>query len=1455
MVEIGDVASSPGQPRRITPTDVSQFIRLEQCQRYLRLRLWERQKGQQFLHDYGVAPQSIPPLLTLSGAVFEEKVEQAVAQRYWKINFVADMAHSGQRVDDNARVMQLARELAAGEIVVLFQPRLSANLGDWQVRGDVDILRLERREDGGLRILITDMKSSTTAKVEHRLQVAFYVEMLSALLAEHGIPWSDMAMGVLYRGPADEDIGLSPQAIAEHEEQRDAAEAIFGTREGLLEVVSDVESYRGAVRDLVTGSASTAERVAQAPFAEIPYHLAYKCDGCLYNEFCMKWSAEHDDLSLLPYLATEEKNALLHAGIATIGELATLKEFAPKDDTAREDTLIPTPGKEPLIQRLAATWPVGPRLDELIYRARSYRRWKKEPIEARSYLPHTGYGSLPYSDAQHNPNLVRVYIDAQHDYLNDRIYMLGALVAGSERGEETPERRRSLVEILDAPPDTAEQERALLVSFTSQLLHAIAEVAAPNNEGLEQAPIHLIFFNHFEQRLFLDALARHFTGILAATPLYDFITQQPAFDSPIATFLDQEIRDLKNYPMLCQSLQAVAAFLGFNWNEGTAYRDIFRTRMFDFWGKFDEPREKNPWYFNRSRFNSQIPLEYAYAAWNQLPEPPLAKQDAFASYRGATLPLLRGFHARRLEAMERITQEFPGNRFTEKGSFDLSQLDRFERKAETLAQALDEFVILERHVELAAWKSHRLMAPERRVLAGETFIVRYLESDQDPTTAQRNRENQARKPLRDRYRTEYHAEHPEGQIRLSKEQRAECNWSQEGMIFRLRIECAGIDCDLDEMLQLSSLRPDNVLLLFERWTEDSRLPPAERVRFQPTPRQMLYGMRVELQQIIVERGADGRAQRAFADVRMRGPGGGGKNRGFTFHSADERPLIDDQLYTLDPDPTDWYGSFCAAITEDLAALEADAPGGNDTLYDRLVAPETVVSTWPVEAGAAQARFLAGLDALHHAGALHPFDDRQRAYIGEHGTSPTLLVQGPPGTGKSYSTAFALFARLQGALAADQSFRVVVSAKTHAATDVLLKNIVHVQNLLRGFQTEHPEIFTRYFDERLLCVPLFRATGKTEPPEGVHVLRSKNDRLPGEPLALDALTKQHHCIVATTPGGVYRMVKDKGAGLFGRDLCDCLVLDEASQMNLPEAVMAALLLKNQGQLIVVGDHRQMPPIVKHNWAKEPRRTFQEFRSYESLFLALLPLNPPMIQLAESFRLHADMAAFLRREIYEQDGIPYFSRKHDKLMPASHEDPFVAGVLAPDHTIVVIVHDEEGSMLRNEFEQRLITPILEALTEQPYHLEPRHGLGVVVPHRAQRAALQEALPFLNIIDPHTGAVILSAVDTVERFQGDERDAIMVSATESDRDYLLLSSQFLLDPRRLTVALSRAKHKLILVASRSIFTLFSADEETFANSQLWKNLLRRTCTEMLWEGERAGKHVEVWGRKETELSVSAT
>lgn len=1456
VVEIGKVlpAGGDGQGARyVSPTDIAQFIRLEQCERYLRLRLYQRAGNYRFMEEYGVAPQSIPPLLTRSGADFEERVEKAVAQRFWTIHFVDDLAHAGQRPEDNERVVHLARDLAPEEIVVLFQPRLLVKLGGWLVRGDVDILRLERDADGSLGVLIADIKSSTSARVEHRLQVAFYGEMLTALFAEKGVPHMPVEMGILYRGPADPDGDVSGEEAARREAQRQAAGASFGTCEGLLEIVPDPDSYRGAVWDLVTGPQSTASRVAEADFEDIPYHLTYKCDGCMFNELCMKWSAERDDLSLLPHLTPEDKNALRRNGVGTVQQLATLKDLqrAGKAQTPPYwSDLVPAPGKEALVRRLAATWPVGPRLDELVHRARRYRQWKGDTIEAQSRIPSKGYGSLPYTAPEHNPNLVRVYVDAQHDYLHDRIYMLGALVVGCEGGEESPTRRRSIVHLTEGPPETAACEEALFLRWIRDTMRAIVEVAAPDENGEPRAPLHLIFFNRFEQQLLLDGLARHFTSILEATPLYDFVTQMAAFDSPIATFLDGEIRELKNYPMVCQSLQAVAAYLRFDWNAPAPYRQIFRTRMFDFWGRLDRDEasgQETPWYTNRARFNSQIPLEYAYAAWRELPEPLARGNDDFASYRAATPELLSGFHARRLEALEWITRDFDGNRQTEKRTFELPGLDQFDGKAQSLAQALDEFVTVERHVALAAWKTIHLAPPERRVLMGETLIVRYHDVDQDPETAERNRENARRRALRERYVSEWRAANPPApRVQLPKAQKDECVWTQEGMRFRLRLECAGVDCDLDEMLGLTSFREGDSLVLFERTTVDSRLPAADQKPFTPTPKQLLYGMRVSLAGIQVERDAEGHAVCAAVEVEMKGPRGSA-DRGFAFATMNERPLLDGECYTLDIDPNDWYGSWCAKVTEGLCGLEESSPGGNNALYDRLAARRSGSSDWPREAMEGQRRFRDGLDALGAAGAFHAFEESKRDYIGRHGDAPTLLVQGPPGTGKSYSTAFALFARLQGALAADRDFRVFVSCKTHAATDVLLHNIVRVQDLLRHLAGTHPDIFRRYFDARLLTIPLFRMAPRGSVPAGVTPLRRKDERAPGEPLAMDAIAAQRRAIVATTPGGTYRLTKDRWEkALFGHTVCHCLVLDEASQMNLPEAIMAALPLEETGQLIVVGDHRQMPPIVKHDWASEPRRTFAEFRSYESLFLALLPLNPPMIKFAESFRLHADMAEFLRREIYQQDGISYFSRRRETLPSGEHLDPFVAGVLQPRYPIVVVVHDEAGSLLRNPFEQALIAPVLEALAAGPYRLDPERGLGVVVPHRAQRAALQEAVPVLNVIDPHTGAIVRSAVDTVERFQGDERTAILVGATESDREYLLVSGEFLLDPRRLTVALSRARAKMVLVASRSVFSLISADEETFANSQLWKNLLRATCTVKLWEGERDGRQVQVWGNE---------
>ncbi len=1419
---------------RLTPTDVTQFVRLEQCERYLRFRLAERAQ-QKFMEPYDVAPQRITPLLSLSGRSFEMRVEEEVARQARTVHYATLAGHSHSRAADNQEVVNGARSLAAGEDVILLQPRLETRLMGWGLRGDLDLVKLQRRDDGALRALIVDLKSTTRVKVEHRLQVAMYRLMLEQILSEGGVAHEPIELGILFRPPVDP----APAEQKQVESGWQAAGSVFGLQNALLEIVKEPGAYLRSAHDLVLGPDSIAHRVARTPFEELPFCLSSKCDSCLYNEFCLRWSARHDDLSLLPHMTSTNKAALRRGGITTIRDLATLKSFAPGPGSPHSRTLEPTPGREGQVKRLGTTWPVGSRLDELIHRARSFRRFvRKEELDVVQEIPGHGNSSLPACRPDLNPNLIQIYVDAQHDYLEDRIYLLGAHVVANGNGE--PVGSRTVIRSTDGPPDSQAKEQQLLVVWTRDLVQAVVDLAVSGDPGnpRKSAPIHIVFFDRPEQQLLLKALARNFPPIFqAAPPLYDFLTQVAAFDSPIATYLDEEIRETKNFPITCQNLQSVATYLKFDWNRPYPFRELFQARMFDYLGKIDVAGQPE-WFTRRARFASSIPLEYAYGAWGTLPTPGPGQHDEFADFRRVSVDLLRAFQKRRLEAMEHITASVRTNPNTEKTPFLLPDLANYEDRAPDLAHALDEFVKIERFVTLSDWRAIRHAAPERRVLMGETLLARYHQADQDPSQAERNRENQQRYRMKLEFEAAQREQNPGSKVQLTSEQKEECKFSNAGLRLRLRLDCQGIDCDLHEALLLSNLRVGDHVVLVPRWTTDERRPEGLQTRFTPTPKQMLYGQRAELLRIEeTETDESGRVVAASVELELKQSFGNKSTQPYVFF-AFERPLLDGELYTLDPCPDEWMTFWCARVVKGLCQ------GQPNVLLDRLEHP--VVSE--DDAGSSgQVEFLEGLDAFRDAGHLHDFEEGKRTLIGGHGRTPILLVQGPPGTGKSYSTAFAIFARLQAAFREGRPYRVFLSCKTHAATDVLLENVLRVRGLLRELNGKDPALFQRHFEPRLLEIPLSRFDPKDPTPDGIVSIPKDEEKSEGDPTAFDTILGQNWTVVGFTPGGIYSLVKKRRPPIFGHHLCNLLVLDEASQLSLPEAVMAALPMAPSAQLIVVGDHRQLPPIVKHDWDREVRRTFQKHRVYESLFdtLRSLPTPPPMIQYTESFRLHAVMADFLREEIYRHDGIPYHATGQGRLPEHPIEDELVAAVLAPDYPLIVVCHEEASSQVRNPFEQAIIEPILRTLTDPArYGLDAVDGVGVVVPHRAQRAALQQALPELRILDPTSGRPNRSAIDTVERFQGGERTVILVGATESDRSYLLSSSDFLLDPRRLTVALSRAKRKMILVASASLFSVFSPEEETFAHSQLWKNLLHRTCTTSLWQGERQGTRVSVWG-----------
>src|SRR3954452_20893656 len=121
------------RPMRLTPTDVTQFVRLEQCERYLRFRLAER-AGQDFMEAYDVIPQRITPLLSQSGQTFEDGIETDLARRFGTVNYAVKYGKPHNRPETNAESVQEARKPPPGQTVLLFQPRLEADLAGWLLR-------------------------------------------------------------------------------------------------------------------------------------------------------------------------------------------------------------------------------------------------------------------------------------------------------------------------------------------------------------------------------------------------------------------------------------------------------------------------------------------------------------------------------------------------------------------------------------------------------------------------------------------------------------------------------------------------------------------------------------------------------------------------------------------------------------------------------------------------------------------------------------------------------------------------------------------------------------------------------------------------------------------------------------------------------------------------------------------------------------------------------------------------------------------------------------------------------------------------------------------------------------------------------------------------------------------------------------------------------------------------
>lgn len=148
------------------------------------------------------------------------------------------------------------------------------------------------------------------------------------------------------------------------------------------------------------------------------------------------------------------------------------------------------------------------------------------------------------------------------------------------------------------------------------------------------------------------------------------------------------------------------------------------------------------------------------------------------------------------------------------------------------------------------------------------------------------------------------------------------------------------------------------------------------------------------------------------------------------------------------------------------------------------------------------------------------------------------------------------------------------------------------------------------------------------------------------------------------------------------------------------------------------------------------------------------------------------------------------------------------------MALVTYPEQPHTLSNPFEAQTVAALtllyrrsLEAelgpLTEEDFWGE---RLGIVTPHRAQMSSIRNILENAARMEPTS----LPFVDTVDRFQGQERDLVIASYTVADRDFVGSEAGFILDPRRFNVTLTRARSKFVMLVSDAVVGHLPADAE---------------------------------------------
>ncbi len=273
--------------------------------------------------------------------------------------------------------------------------------------------------------------------------------------------------------------------------------------------------------------------------------------------------------------------------------------------------------------------------------------------------------------------------------------------------------------------------------------------------------------------------------------------------------------------------------------------------------------------------------------------------------------------------------------------------------------------------------------------------------------------------------------------------------------------------------------------------------------------------------------------------------------------------------------------------------------------------------------------------------------------------------------------------------------------------------------------------------------------------------------------------------------------------------DVAIIDEAGQLTVP-AILGALRFAKR--FILVGDEKQLPPLVLSKEAQEKglsESLFSMLKSWDDGYSdthneTMSACVPLMVQ----YRMNKWISHFASRTFYEGRLRPHDSVANAMLelveptMRLDGESPSTLRAIDPLQPMVFLdVRGELEGIKTSNAEARAVREVVAGLLTRG--IAPR-DIGIIAPFRAQVANLRR-----HLLDereqsewpaPLNGINLKEmSIDTVDRFQGGERQVIIISfATTATPEIESQLREHLTNPNRLNVALTRARRKLILVGS---------------------------------------------------------